>query len=425
MAKHSLEVPRSVDAVQGVLTFIPLALLCKNLKKAAAKFESRDLRMKKTACSVLVHSPFSEDTAAFVKQVSIIWQRAVKVDIGPPRTIVRMDYIHRNEEDAKVFINKVKGLKHSRTTIIHTALARKQDLYPSEKPIISENDFIKFCIEANSFNICSGYQIKVIFSENESQFEFSSWNELNLFIFEATREKDFNRAFLGLLSEDNENAHNEESRRQTIKTVTVNNDLIYPLKVAFGSGMCRNDLENIAPSSKFSIHKVDEDSKVASLGFKTKADLYKFITSDEAKRFSKVNILNGGSRNVKEDVISKEGGRGGGGGQGRGSRDGRGGGGRGEFGGRGGGPGGGGQGGGGDNRGRGSRGTRGGGGRGGFWGHGGGRGGGRGGRGGGRGGFGGRGGSPGGGGLGGGGRGGGQGGRGGGGGGNRGRGGMM
>ena len=325
----------------------------------------------------------------------------MKVDIGPPRTIVRMDYVHRNEEDAKTFINKVKGLNHStRTLIIHTALARTPDLYPSEKPVVSENDFIKFCMEANSFNICSGYQIKVIFNKNELQFEFSSWNELNLFLFEATRKQDFNRAFLGLLSEDNENAHNEESRRQTIKTVTDgNNDLIYPLKVAFGSGMCRNDLENISKSSKFSIHKIDEDSKVAKVGFKTKADLFKFITSAEAKRFFKVNILNGGTKKddtVKEDVISKGGGRGGGGGQGRGSRGGRGGGGRGEFGGRGGGPGGGGQGGGGDNRGRGGRG------------------------GGVRGGFGGRGGGPGGGG-----RGGGQGGRGGGGGGNRGRGGMM
>ena len=62
---------------------------------------------------------------------------------------------------------------------------------------------------------------------------------------------------------------------------------------------------------------------------------------------------------VKEDVISKGGGRGGGGGRGRGGRGGRGGGGRGGFGGRGGGPGGGGRGGGQGGRGGGGGGNRG------------------------------------------------------------------
>ena len=62
---------------------------------------------------------------------------------------------------------------------------------------------------------------------------------------------------------------------------------------------------------------------------------------------------------VKEDVISKGGGRGGGGGRGRGGRGGRGGSGRGGFGGRGGGPGGGGRGGGQGGRGGGGGGNRG------------------------------------------------------------------
>ena len=245
-------------------------------------------KIQKTAMSLFIYRPHTQDVKQFVNYImklhkAGITYQSLGLGVGVQLETVRLDFIFKENLWLNIFKNKIEGREKPENFNMDIKAVDELMMMINKDPVLTEKEMLSILMDdilrKNSFK---GFSVEVIEEpDNTFKFVFDSMKSLNMFLANNVNSS---KAFYGVIKESVNVSLQLLSMKKYGKT-------LYPLRVQLGD--CNlNDVIKTYNCKHFTRpFSKDVQNDVKSLDFKSKKNLYTFITKEPVEFYIKTKSV--------------------------------------------------------------------------------------------------------------------------------------
>ena len=239
--------------------------------------------VKDNALSVVIISVHTKSLSSFYDSIKNIKSRARYENEASSSDVIRMDFVFTLEKDRIAFHERIESLLKPQEVYMVTKAIPEKDLSYKDPPTLTEEQLLHVWHDNRSLNMFSGFDIELLVEDEKISFKFESMSALSLFLYCTLG---IEKAHLGKVKQAAKVYETLKLKSRFRKKEKVE---FFPLHVKYTSRSV--DLASLSQKFKckaFGYKNVRGKPISVTFDFKTKKDLYMFLTSPEARAFKEI-----------------------------------------------------------------------------------------------------------------------------------------